>query len=104
MIKRLLKIGSSVALTIPQEAVEHLRLKPGDKVEVYSDGTSLKIVPMGKKKKLTAGMMFEETVSQATPLKFRPAKNKAGLKDLKFSLHRPDIDVVALLREDRDAR
>lgn len=48
MIKQLLKIGNSVAITIPAEEVVKLKLKPGDKVEIYSDGESLKIVPIRK--------------------------------------------------------
>jgi antitoxin component of MazEF toxin-antitoxin module len=46
MMKQLLKIGNSVALTIPSEEVARLKLKPGDQVEIYSDGESLKIVPI----------------------------------------------------------
>ena len=48
MVKQLLKIGNSVAVTIPAEEVAKLKLKPGDKVEFYSDGESLKIVPIRK--------------------------------------------------------
>lgn len=55
MVKQLLKIGNSVAVTIPAEEVAKLKLKPGDKVEFYSDGQSLRIVPIRKIKPIKLG-------------------------------------------------
>ncbi|MBI2082805.1 MAG: AbrB/MazE/SpoVT family DNA-binding domain-containing protein [Deltaproteobacteria bacterium] len=45
MAKQLIRIGNSLGLTLPTNEVKRLNLKPGDKVEIYSDGKSLKIVP-----------------------------------------------------------
>ena len=55
MVKQLLKIGNSIAITIPSEEVAKLKLKPGDKVEIYSDGESLKIVPIRKIRAIKLG-------------------------------------------------
>lgn len=55
MVKQLLKIGNSIALTIPAEEVTKLKLKPGDKVEIYSDGETLKIVPIRKIRPIKLG-------------------------------------------------
>ena len=55
MVKQLLKIGNSIALTIHSEEVMKLKLKPGDKVEIYSDGETLKIVPVRKIKPIKLG-------------------------------------------------
>jgi putative addiction module antidote len=41
--RRLKKIGGSVALFIPPEMLEELRLKPGTEVEVSSEGSSIRI-------------------------------------------------------------
>ena len=53
----------------------------------------------------------EHPIARVTPYRegrneliVHPPKVRGGLKELKFSLHRPDIDVVKLLREDRDRR
>lgn len=46
MKRQILKMGNSYGLTLPPEEVERLHLKPGDEVEIYSDGNALKIVPM----------------------------------------------------------
>lgn len=55
MVRQLLKIGNSVALTLPPEETTRLKLKPGDKVEIYSDGHSLRIVPIRKIKPIRLG-------------------------------------------------
>ena len=55
MVKQLLKIGNSVAITIPSEEVAKLGLKAGDKVEIYSDGQSLRVVPVRKIKPIKLG-------------------------------------------------
>jgi antitoxin component of MazEF toxin-antitoxin module len=71
MVKQLLKIGNSVAITIPSEEVAKLKLKPGDKVEIYSDGESLKIVPIRKIKPVKLGGIWrgvditEEDIAEA---------------------------------------
>lgn len=59
MVKQLLKIGNSVAITIPAEEVAKLGLKAGDKVEIYSDGETLKIVPVRKIKPIKLGGIWE---------------------------------------------
>ncbi|MDP9410375.1 MAG: AbrB/MazE/SpoVT family DNA-binding domain-containing protein [Actinomycetota bacterium] len=41
--RRLKKIGGSVALFIPPEMLEELRLEPGAEVEVRSEGSSIRI-------------------------------------------------------------
>jgi putative addiction module antidote len=41
--RRLKKIGGSVALFIPPEMLEELRLEPGTEVEVSSEGNSIHI-------------------------------------------------------------
>jgi antitoxin component of MazEF toxin-antitoxin module len=41
--RRLKKIGGSVALFIPPEMLEELRLKPGVEVEVTSGGDSISV-------------------------------------------------------------
>lgn len=55
MAKQLIKIGNSIGLTLPTDEVQRLKLKPGDKVEVYSDGQSLRIVPARKIKAIKLG-------------------------------------------------
>ena len=70
MVKSLLKIGNSMAITLPPEEVRRLRLKPGDKVEIYSDGQALKIVPIRKIKAISLGGLCkgldvsEETIEE----------------------------------------
>ncbi len=59
MVKQLLKIGNSVAITIPSEEVAKLKLKPGDKVEIYSDGETLKIVPVRKIRAIKLGGLWK---------------------------------------------
>ena len=41
--KRLKKIGGFVALFIPPEMLEELRLEPGTEVEKSSDGSSIRV-------------------------------------------------------------
>lgn len=41
--RQLKKIGGSVALFIPSEMLEELRLKPGEEVAVVSEGGSIRI-------------------------------------------------------------
>jgi putative addiction module antidote len=41
--RRLKKIGGSVALFIPPEMLEELRLEPGSEVEVVSEGGSIRV-------------------------------------------------------------
>jgi len=41
--RKLKKIGGSVALFIPPEMLEELRLKPGSEVEVVSEGGSIRV-------------------------------------------------------------
>ncbi len=48
MAKQIFKIGNSLGLTIPTGEVKRLKLKPGDKVEFYADGQSLRIVPLNR--------------------------------------------------------
>ena len=55
MVKSLLKIGNSIAITLPPEEIKRLRLKPGDRVEIYADGQALRIVPLKKVKAIALG-------------------------------------------------
>ncbi len=65
MVKQLLKIGNSIALTIPSEEVAKLKLKPGDKVEIYSDGETLKIVPIRRIRPIKLGGLWKgEDISE----------------------------------------
>jgi putative addiction module antidote len=41
--RRLKKVGGSVALFIPPEMIEELRLEPGAEVEVTSEGGSIRV-------------------------------------------------------------
>ena len=41
--RRLKKVGGSVALFIPPEMLEELRLEPGMEVEIRSEGGSLRV-------------------------------------------------------------
>ena len=41
--RQLKKIGGSVALFIPPEMLEELRLEPGSEVEVVSEGGSIRV-------------------------------------------------------------
>lgn len=59
MVKQVIKIGNSCGLILPAEEVEKLHLKPGDKVEVYSDGTSLRIVPVARIKAVKLGNLWD---------------------------------------------
>lgn len=46
--RRLKKIGGSVALFIPPEMLEELRLEPGSEVEMKSEGGSIEIRRAGE--------------------------------------------------------
>ena len=71
MTKQILKIGNSVGLILPSKEVQKLKLKPGDKVEIFSDGNTLKIVPMRRIKAVALGGLCkgmdisEEDIAQA---------------------------------------
>lgn len=49
MAQKVLKVGSSAAVTIPKKSLEELDLKIGDKVFVYVDSKNGRII-YGKKK------------------------------------------------------
>lgn len=59
MAKQLIKIGNSLGITIPSSEVERLGLKPGDQVDVLSDGQALKIVPVKKIKAVKLGGLWK---------------------------------------------
>lgn len=61
MVKQLIKIGSSCGLVLPAEALEQLQLKPGDKVDLLSDGVSLRIVPLTRVKPISLGGLWAGT-------------------------------------------
>jgi len=50
MIQKVLKVGSSAAVTIPKKSLEELGLKPGDKVsvEINKKTKSVVIKPHGR--------------------------------------------------------
>lgn len=60
MAKQLIKIGNSLGLTLPASAVSGLNLKPGDEVEVYSDGKSLHLVPVKQVKAVSLGGLWKD--------------------------------------------
>ena len=59
MAKQIFKIGNSLGLTIPTGEVKRLKLKPGDKVEFYSDGQSLRIVPVNRIRPIKLGGLWK---------------------------------------------
>ena len=59
MAKQIIKIGNSLGLTIPSSEVERLKLKAGDKVEIYSDGHALRIVPAKRIKAIKLGGLWK---------------------------------------------
>lgn len=63
MIKQLIKIGNSCGVTLPAEAVGHLGLKPGDKVEVYADARGLHLVPVEHVQAVSLQGVWEEDVA-----------------------------------------
>ncbi len=40
MLQKILKVGNSLALTLPSEYVKKLKLKPGDVMRTHFDGNS----------------------------------------------------------------
>jgi len=48
MAQKVLKVGSSVAVTIPKDLREELGLKPGDSVNVRADKGGVRITPVAK--------------------------------------------------------
>jgi len=61
MAKQLIRIGNSIGLTLPTSEVSRLKLKPGDKVEIYTDGQSLKLVPVRRIKPVKLGGLWRGT-------------------------------------------
>ncbi len=59
MACQIIKIGNSVGMTFPTSEVKRLNLKPGDKVEIYSDGESLRLVPVRKIKAIKLGGLLK---------------------------------------------
>ena len=49
---KLVKIGSSVGVTIPPEQLKELGLSPGDEVVIRTRGSLLEVVPVVKRPKL----------------------------------------------------
>ncbi|MBI4374543.1 MAG: AbrB/MazE/SpoVT family DNA-binding domain-containing protein [Deltaproteobacteria bacterium] len=65
MAKQLIKICNSVGLTLPTNEVKRLNLKPGDKVEIYSDGKSMRIIPAVKIRAVKIGGLCKgESISE----------------------------------------
>ncbi len=60
MAKQIIKIGNSLGLTLPSSEIGRLKLKPGDKVEIYSDGHSLRIVPIKRIKPIKLGGLWAD--------------------------------------------
>ena len=48
MTQKVLKVGSSAAVTIPKKSLDELGLKPGDSVTVKVDKGEVRIVPVAK--------------------------------------------------------
>lgn len=59
MTKKLIRIGSSCGLILPSEEVTRLHLKPGDRVEIFSDGNTLKVVPIRKIRAVSLGGLWK---------------------------------------------
>ena len=54
MIQKLLKVGSSAAVTIPKKSLEYLGLKIGDEIRVNVDSNN-RIVSIRPKEKIKSG-------------------------------------------------
>ena len=63
---KLTKIGNSLGVTIPREAIEALGLKQGDEVEVRCRGSLLEVVPVVKRPRLRPELQqaLDETVAE----------------------------------------
>lgn len=86
--RKVIKVGNSLAVTIPQEIVKEYHLKAGDEPQTYCDGdTFVIILPTKNVHRRTA--TNEEVASKFQELEKRYGKlyqDLAGVKDLTFSL------------------
>lgn len=59
MRRQVIKIGSSLGVTLPVQEAGWLRLKAGDEVEVTREGNALKIAPLTKIRPIVLGGLWE---------------------------------------------
>ncbi|MBF0106153.1 MAG: AbrB/MazE/SpoVT family DNA-binding domain-containing protein [Deltaproteobacteria bacterium] len=59
MHKQIIKIGSSLGLTLPVSEVEKLNLKAGDEVDLECEGGVLKIRPVKKVRAVSLGGLWK---------------------------------------------
>lgn len=52
------KVGNSTTVTIPNEIIKQIGIKPGDEMDISTDGTSIIFVPI--RKKLKGEIFLEE--------------------------------------------
>lgn len=73
---KITKMGNSLGVTIPKEALERLGLSQGDEVEVRARGSILEVVPVVKRLKLRPFVQaaYEEALEQFGPAFDRLAK------------------------------
>ncbi len=52
------KVGNSTTVTIPNEIIKQIGIKPGDEMDISTDGASITFIPV--KKKLKGEVFLEE--------------------------------------------
>ena len=52
------KVGNSITATIPNSIIKQTGIKPGDKLDIFVDGSSIVMVP--EKKRLRGEIFLEE--------------------------------------------
>lgn len=66
MHKQIIKIGSSLGITIPAKEAEKIGLKAGDSVKIEGDDEMLKIIPVHKIKPVSmAGLWRKIKITNA---------------------------------------
>lgn len=65
MTRQLVKIGNSCGIILPAAEVKKLKLKPGDGVEIYSNGQEIRLIPINRiKPKKLGGLWKGVTISE----------------------------------------
>lgn len=59
MRRQVIKIGSSLGITLPAQEASRLKLKAGDEVEIIGEGNTLKIVPQTKIRAISLGGLWK---------------------------------------------
>jgi antitoxin component of MazEF toxin-antitoxin module len=60
MIKKVIKIGNSHGITLPTELVHQLGWGVGDRIELFSNGSELRIVPVRKIRPVKIGGILKD--------------------------------------------